>query len=98
MTYFITIHLNFNEDLPQFQTKMRTAVKKIAQVELMGIFFLRYYGVYWFTRTQNKLSFTFFLQNSHYHQTRYYICTAQLRVNKYLVFDIWTKYRQFINW
>ena len=46
---------------------MRTSVKKIAQVEFMGIFSLRY-GVYWFTRTKHKLSFIFFPQNSHYHQ------------------------------
>ena len=62
MTYFITLHLNFNADLTQFQTKMRTVVKKFNQVELRGIFFLRYYGVYWFTRTKQKLSFTFFPQ------------------------------------
>ena len=72
MTFFLTIHLNFNGDLTQFRAKIRAAVKKIAQKELMGIFFLRYYGVYWFTRTKQKLSFTFFLQNSHYHQTMKY--------------------------
>ena len=74
MTYFITIQLNFNAALTQFRAQMRTAVKKIAQVELLGIFFLRYYGLYWFTRTKQKLSFTFFPQNSNYHQTIVSLC------------------------